>query len=75
MADLNNDVVDLELRDELREAQILTRNLRFVQYYWKELTNTEEHLRLQNAIKHQLYKDRYGQDTDGDELASFDPFE
>ena len=75
LADLNNDVVDLELRDELREAQILTRNLRFVQYYWKELTNTEEHLRLQNAIKHQLYKDRYGQDTDGDELASFDPFE
>ena len=67
--------MDLELRDEMLEAQVLTRNLRFVQFYWKELTNTQEHLRLQNAVKHQLYKYQYGQDSDGDELASFDPLE
>ena len=73
-ANLDNEVVDLDFREELYQHQLLSRNLRFVQHYWKQLADVNEHMRLQNAVKHQLYKDAYGHDTHGNDVANFDPF-
>lgn len=75
LADLDSEVVDLTFREQMHEAELLTRNMRYTQFYWRELMDVEEHFRLQNAIKHQLYREKYGHDSDGDEVAAFDPLE
>jgi len=75
MADPDQGVIYLQFQEELWEAQLLGRNLRFVQYYWKELTNIDEHLRLQNAVKQQLYREQFGDSNNGNEVEAFDPFE
>jgi hypothetical protein len=74
-ADIDNEVVDFDLREDIHRAQLLTENMRYVQHYWEELTDVEEHMRLQNAVKHYLYIRKYGIDNDGDEVADFNPLE
>jgi len=75
LADLNNDVVDLDFRREFQEAEILEQNLRFVQYYWDELYDVNEYARLQNAVKHQLYQNRHGNYACAYKVDAFDPFQ
>ena len=72
MADLDNDI-DLNLREEIRRANLLTQNMRFIQYYWAELMNAEEHMRLQQAVKKQLYLERYGTYDGCEELGNLNP--
>ena len=60
---------------EKDDADLLGRNLRFVMFYWKELYDPVENLRLQNAVKGQLYREEYGDDADGNVVADFDPLE
>lgn len=74
LADLDNDVVDLNFQEEMRRSQMLTRNMRFVKYYWEELTDVDEHVRLQRAVKSQLYRDRFGDDSDGNAVDTCNPF-
>lgn len=72
----NNAASDkMDREKEIRYIKHLTRSMKFVHYYWKELTDFDEHMRLQNAIKKQLYKDNFGNLDNADEVANFDPFE
>ena len=73
--DLDNDVVDLDLQERLRRAKSLPLRLRYAQWRWGQLTDVEEHARLQNAVKNELWRQKYGDDADGNELASFNPLE
>jgi len=72
LADPNNNIVDLTFQEKLRQAKLLTKNLRYVEYYWSELNNVQEHMRLQNAVKNEVYGSGR---SDGNELARFDPLE
>ena len=63
--DLDNDVVDLDLRRKAIRAQSMSLNARYLRWRWERLTNVGEHYRLQNAIKHELWN-RDHADQDGD---------
>ena len=55
--DLESDNVDVELLAKYKHAQFLGQRLRLINMRWKKLSNSNDHKRLQNAIKSQLMKD------------------
>jgi hypothetical protein len=72
--DAEFDAAPMEFCEQKKDAQILGRQLRLVQHYWKELTDVKAHHRLQDAVKRELYYRRHGSNADVDELdASYDP--
>ena len=71
MADINNDLVDLEFKDRLERAQFMPRKLRIVQRRWAQLYDSKAHVRLQDAVKRELYMRNH--DDDGSDLANIDP--
>ncbi len=64
----------MNFRQQKEDAEILGHQLRIVQFYWDELTDANAHLRLQNAVKRELYYKHHGPDANVDELdLSYDP--
>eukprot|EP00986_Skeletonema_menzelii_P009724 scaffold4492_cov81-Skeletonema_menzelii.AAC.4 len=64
----------MNFRQQKDDAEMLGRQLRIVQFYWNELSDANAHLRLQNAVKRQLYYKEHGPNADVDELdLSYDP--
>lgn len=64
----------MNFRQQKEDADILGHQLRIVQFYWDELSDTNAHIRLQNAVKRELYFKKHGPDADVDELDfNYDP--
>ena len=64
----------MDFRQQKEDADILGHQLRIVQFYWNELSDPNAHMRLQNAVKRELFFNRHGPDADVDELDfSYDP--
>ena len=72
MIDQNQDIIDLDFKRKWERSQFMPRKLRIVQRRWATLYNAEAHNRLRNAVKQQLYTERFGKHNDGEELVGFD---
>lgn len=70
--DQNQDIIDLDFKRKWERSQFMPRKLRIVQRRWATLYNAEAHNRLRNAVKQQLYTERFGKHNDGEELVGFD---
>ena len=73
LADLDNDIVDLDFKARMERAQFLPRKTRIIQRRWHNLYNEDAHIRLQNAVKADVWEQDNGDAADGDELDDFDP--
>ena len=73
LAELDNDVVDLEFKKRIEKASFKTRRNRTVQRRWKDLYDGEAHLNLQTTVKEDLYIQAYGSLKGAHKLANFDP--
>ena len=73
LANLDNDVVDLEFKKRMEQASFKTWKNRIVQRRWKDLYDSEAHLNLQTAVKEHLYIQAHGSLKGAHNLAKFDP--
>ena len=73
--DINQYFVDLELWEKAGRSRSLSLRLRYVQWRWERLADIDQHLCLQNAVKEQLWHDKYRNNADGNVLDSFNPLE
>jgi len=73
--DLDNDVVDLTLRNQWDRSRFYSQRFKTVQKRWSQLTNTEGHVRLQDAVKRDIYKLQHNGAEDGEDIDEFDPME
>ena len=62
-----------EYRRQKADAEVLGHQLRIVQYYWGQLYNEQAHLRLQDAIKTELYRNNHGEDADINAMGNHNP--
>lgn len=67
LLDGRDGVIDLDLVEKAQQARSLPLRLRYAEWRWDQLTNTREHVRLQNAVKNQKWRDDYG-NADGNVL-------
>ena len=72
LADVNNDVIDLDFKEKLERIEFMPRKLRIVQRRWTQLYDVKAHVRLQDAVKKELYT-RRNDDNDGLDLVDLDP--
>lgn len=71
LANLDNDIVDLEFKVRYDRAKFLPRKLRIIQKRWKKLYDAKAHTRLQCAVKNELHC--WHHNNDGAELADINP--
>ena len=73
--DLSNDIVDLNLRTQWDRSRFYSQRFKLVQERWSHLVSTNKHIRLQMAVKEEIYKRKYNGADDGDDIDDFDPME
>jgi hypothetical protein len=60
--DLNGEVVDVELLEKYKRAQLLGNKTRIVEKCWRNLTDTKTHHELRNAIIHDIHRNKRDHD-------------